>query len=185
MSQPMFSVENLAKRSRLTVLFRGLLVIPHYFVMVLWQYLVQLLSFFQWWVILFTGKRSEGIWRMQNSWLGYAARVWSYYGLMYDKWPAFGAEPAGEPTTYSFEYEPSARRLSNFFRFFMMIPATIVAIFVLIGAEIVTALSWFAIVISGKHPQGMFRFLLKVHQFCVRVTAYGMMMTDTYPKFGS
>jgi hypothetical protein len=185
MSQPSFTIENIERRSRLTTLFRGLLVIPHHFVMTVWQWLVQLLSFVQWWIILFTGKRSEGIWRMQNSWLSYAARVWSYYGLMYDKWPNFGAEPNGEPTTYSFEYTAGASRVKNFFRFIMIIPAAIVAIVVLIGAEIVTGISWFAIVITGKHPQGMFGFLLKVHRYMVRLSAYGMMMTDTYPKYGA
>lgn len=184
MSALSFSIENLEKRSRLSTLFRLLLVIPHHIVLTVWQWLVQLLTFVQWWIILFTGKRNEGIWRMQNSWLSYAARVWSYYGLMFDKWPNIGSEPNGEPTTYSFEYVAKASRLTNFFRFIMVIPAMIVAIFVLIGAEIVTVISWFVIVITGKHPQGMFNFLLKVHQFMARVSSYSMMMTDTYPKLG-
>ena len=185
MSQPTFSIENIAKRSRLSTLFRIVLIIPHHLVMSVWQWLVQLLTFIQWWIVLFTGKRNEGIWRMQNSWLSYAARVWSYYGLMYDKWPNIGAEPNGEPTSYSFEYEAEASRLKNFFRFLMLIPAMIVAVFVLIGAEVVTGISWFVIVITGKHPQGMFNFLLKVHQYMTRVSAYSMMMTDTYPKYGA
>lgn len=185
MSQPVFSIQNLPERSRLTVLFRALLALPHLVVAGVWQIAINVVTFVQWWIILFTGKRNEGIWRMQNSWLGYACRVHAYAGLMYDKYPAFGAEPNGEPTTYSFEYNSTASRVTNFFRFILMIPVAFVAIFVLIGAEIVGCISWFAIVITGKHPNGMFGFMLRVHQFMVRANAYAMYMTDDYPKFGA
>lgn len=185
MSQPVFTVNNLPKRSRVSVFFRMLLAIPHLFVVSVWQFVINIVTFVQWWIILFTGKRNEGIWRMQSAWLGYACRVHGYMGLLYDKYPAFGAEPAGEPTSYSFEYSAPARRLTNFFRFIMVIPAAFVAIFVLIGAEVVLFLSWFAIVITGKHPQGMFGYSLRVHQFMARLNAYTMYMTDDYPKFAA
>lgn len=185
MSQPSFSVSPSPKQSRLTCFFRGLLVIPHQIVMSVWQYVVQLLTFFQWWIVLFTGKRNEGIWKMQNNWLGYAARVWSYYGLMYDQYPNFGSEQGSEPVTYSFAYEAKASRLTNFFRMIMLIPAIIVVIFVMIGAYFGVFFAWLAIIITGRHPGGLFNFQLKVHQFMIRVSAYSMLMTDTYPKYGA
>ncbi len=185
MSTPQFTVTRADRQSRLRCLFRGLLVWPHSIVMSLWQIPVQIVTFFQWWIILFTGKRNEGIWRMQNNWLGYAARVWSYYGLMYDQYPNFGAQQGAEPVTYSFQYDAAARRLTNFFRYLMMIPAIVVAIFVMIGAYFAVFFAWFAILIAGSHPSGLFGFQLKVHQFMIRVSSYGMMMTDEYPKFSA
>lgn len=185
MSQPSFFVSPSQQQSRLLCFFRGLLVIPHHIVMAIWQYVVQIVTFFQWWIVLFTGKRSEGIWKMQNSWLGYATRVWSYYGLMYDQYPNFGPTQGSEPVTYSFEYTASASRLTNFFRFLMIIPAIIVAFFVMIAALLAVACAWFAILFTGKHPAGLFGFQLKVHQYMTRVSAYSMLMTDTYPKYGA
>jgi len=185
MSQPTFSIEYTEPRSRLTNFFRYILVIPHMVVSSVWQYLAQILGFFQWWIILFTGKRNQSLWNMQRSWLAYSARVWAYYGLMFDKWPNIGAEPNGEPTGFSFEFESKANRLTNFFRIIWLIPTLIIAILVMIGALICTALCWFAIVITGKQPRGMFDYLAKVHCFMVRLQASTLLMSDVRPKFGA
>lgn len=185
MSQATFTIQYDEKRSRLTTLFRALLAIPHMIIMQAWQYLAQVLTIVQWFIILFTGKRNQGIWNMQNAWLGYAARVWSYYSVMFDKWPNIGAEPNGEPTSYSFEYSAEANRLTNFFRIFWLIPTIIVAFFVLIGASLCTVLAWIAIIITGKHPRGLFDFVAKTHTFMVRVETCALLMTDVRPKFGA
>ena len=184
MSRPEFSITNTPERSRVSTLFRLVLVIPHSIISNAWNYLVQILTFFQWWVILFTGGRNEQMWKLQNAWLGYAARVNSYQGLMFDKWPNIGPEPNGEPTTYSFQFEKSASRLSNFFRLLLVIPAAILAMLVLLVGVLATIVSWFAILITGKHPGGLFDAMLKVHRYMVDFNAYVLLMTDDYPKFG-
>lgn len=184
MSRPEYSISYTAERSRLSTLFRLILVIPHSVISNAWNYLVQVLTFFQWFVIIITGGRNEQMWKLQNAWLGYAARVSSYEGLMFDKWPNIGAEPNGEPTSYSFQYEKSASRLSNFFRMILVIPALIIAMLVLIVGLLATVVSWFAILITGKHPKGLFDSLLKVHRYMVDLNAYVMLMTDDYPKYG-
>ena len=45
-------------------------------------------------------------------------------------------------------------------------------------------ISWFAIVITGKQPRGMWDFLLKAQRYTLQLQSYGLLMTDTYPKFG-
>lgn len=185
MSKPIYTIEYTTPRSRLTALFRAVLYVPHYIIEYAWRVLAQVLGFVQWFIILFTGKRNEGIWNMQRSYLGYAARAYSYYGLMFDKWPNIGAEPNGEPTHFSFEFEAKANRLTNFFRFLWLIPTVIVAMFVMIGALVCVALSWFAIIITGKHPRGLFDFLAKTHAFMTHLMACTMLMSDVRPKFGA
>ena len=182
MSAAQFSVTYTEPRSRISTLFRAILIIPHFIVMNAWQYLAQVLGFLQWWIILFTGKRNKSIWGLQNAWLGYAARVNAYWGLMFDKWPNIGTEPSGEPTTYSFEYEQKARRLSNFFRVIWAIPALIISLVIMVFAIVASILCWFAIIIIGKQPKGLFHFLNKVHQFMTQVNSYLLLMTDSYPK---
>lgn len=185
MSRPNYSITYTAQRSRASTLFRYFLALPHAIISNAWNSLAQVLTFFQWWVILFTGRRNESMWKLQNAWLGYAARVNSYQSLMFDKWPNIGPEPQGEPTTYSFEFERDASRLSNFFRFIIVIPALVVALVVLLLALAATVLSWFAILITGTHPEGLFTTVLKVHRYMVQLNAYVMLMTDDYPKFGN
>ncbi|MFM8382747.1 MAG: DUF4389 domain-containing protein [Actinomycetota bacterium] len=185
MARPEFSIEYTAERNRLTTFFRVVLAIPHLIIENIGSQLAQVLGFFQWWVILVTGSRNEQLWKLQNVWLGFAARVYSYQSLMFDKWPNIGVEPNGEPTSYSFQYEKSARRLSNFFRLILVIPAVIVAIVVGIMAVVVTVIAWFAIVFTGTHPRGLFDKVLKVHRYIVQLNAYVLLMTDDYPKYGS
>jgi hypothetical protein len=183
MSKPTFAIEYTEPRSRLSVLFRAVLYIPHYIIEYAWRVLAQVLAFVQWFVILFTGRRNEGIWKLQRAYLGYAARVWAYYGLSFDKWPNIGAEPNGEPTRFEFEYTADANRLTNFFRFIWLVPTLIVAIGVMIVALICVVLSWFAIIITGKHPRGLFDFLARTHAFMAHVQACAFLMSDVRPKF--
>jgi hypothetical protein len=185
MSNPEFTVTNLSPRSRISTFFRLILVIPHAIIDQVWQYLAQILTLFQWFIILFTGKRSKAMWKLQNAYLGYSTRVGAYLGLMFDKWPAIGPDPKGEPVTYSFEFESKASRVSNFFRIFWLIPALIIALFVVIAYTLATIVSWFVIVLTGRHPDGLFNFMLKSHRFMLHITACIFLMTDDYPKFGS
>lgn len=179
-----FDVDYVESRNRVTTLFRAILAIPHRLLRGVWQYFAQLLAFVQWFIILFTGKRNNGIWDLQQSFMGYNGRVSAYIGLLSDPYPAFGSTPGPqERVRYELAYEEPANRLSNALRIFWIIPAAFIAIFVFIGMFFVKIVSWFAIVFTGKHPKGMFDFLLKGNRFAMALSAYGFLMTDTYPKF--
>lgn len=184
MARPSFTITYTEPRSRLTNFFRYILAIPHLLISWAWGYLTNILTVLQWFVVLFTGKRNEGMWKMQNAWLGYAARVNSYFGLMFDQWPNIGPEPNGEPISYSFQYEASANRLSNFFRILWIIPAAVIALVFLVVAYIATVVCWFVILVTGNQPRGLFDLLAKVHSYMVQLNAYWMLMTDDYPKYG-
>ncbi|MFZ9397821.1 MAG: DUF4389 domain-containing protein, partial [Ilumatobacteraceae bacterium] len=74
MAQAVFTVEYTADRSRSKNLFRVILAIPHMIIVQAWQQLVQVVTLFQWFIILFTGQRNQAIWKLQNDWLAYASR---------------------------------------------------------------------------------------------------------------
>ena len=172
-------------RNRLTVAFRFILAIPHLVVSQVWGYLAEVLAVVQWFIAVFTGKRNEGIWNLQQSWLGYASRVTGYTNLLYDEYPAFGTEPGNVPVRSSITFEEDANRLTVGLRILWMIPALIVAAVVGIAAVVLLVISWFAILFTGTMPRGMWEFILKVVRYTLQVQAYGLLMTDEYPKFGS
>jgi hypothetical protein len=172
-------------RNRLTVAFRFILMIPHAIVQYFWTIFAEILSVIQWFIILFTGKRNQGIWDLQWSWLQYSARVTAYQSLLYDEYPPFGADQGQTPMTVDLAYEQPANRLTNALRIIWAIPALILSIVFGIAVGVVAIVSWFAIVITGKHPRGMFDFILKGVRFALQVNAYTMLMTDTYPKWGT
>lgn len=182
-SEPSFDVVYSESRSRLTVAFRYILAIPHIVIAAAWGYFAQLIGVVQWFIVLFTGRRNEGIWNLQHSWLGYSARVSGYESLLFDEWPAIGPDPEAERTMFRMEYEAEANRLTNALRFLWVIPAAFVLLFVGIGAFFVVIASWFSIVITGGHPRGMWDYLLRYLRFALRVSAYGYLMTDEYPHW--
>jgi len=172
------------ERNRLTVAFRFLLAIPHLIVAQVWGYLAEILAVVQWFIVLFTGKRNEGIWAMQESWLGYYGRVMGYSNFLYDEYPAFGTAPGTVPVRSSITFEEPANRLTNALRLIWALPAMIVGAVVMIGGFFVAVVAWFAILITGKHPAGMWEFMLKVVHYVLQLNAYVYLMTDEYPKFG-
>ena len=183
MSAVQYDITYTGSRSRLTTLLRIILAIPHLIVANLLLRVAQVLSLIQWFIILFTGKRNRGLFDLQNQWLGYGAATYSYVGVMFDDYPPFVNVAGLQAMRYGLEYEQQANRLTNFLRIIWAIPALIIGTIIVTVGLIVTAISWIVIVITGAHPQGMFDFLVKVHRYAVRLNAYLLLMTDTYPKY--
>jgi hypothetical protein len=74
-------------------------------------------------------------------------------------------------------------RLTTFFRGLMAIPVMIVAFLFMIGVEIAVFIAWFALVFTGRYPQGMYDFVAKGVRMFGRVNAYYYLLTDEYPPF--
>ena len=172
------------QRNRLTVFFRTLIAIPHFIVAGIWGAWVEVLSLVQWFIVVFTGKRNKGIYDMQRAWFDYNARVSTYVALLHDVFPPFGTEAGTVPIRIDMAYEESASRLTTFFRFLWAIPAMIIVGLIGIAAYFVIAISWLVILFTGKQPQGMWSFVHKMLQMSLRLQAYLLLMTDTYPSYG-
>jgi hypothetical protein len=183
MADVQYDVSYTEQRNRLTTAFRIILAIPHLFIAQAWGSLIWAISVVQWFQILFTGKRSEGIFNMQNQWLGYTTRVNSYVGLMFDEYPKFGTDPSGVPMVVDATFTEPANRVTSAFRLILAIPAMFVFLGLAIAASVVGLVLWFAILFTGKANRGMWDFLYKVHRYIVRATAYIALMTDDYPKY--
>ncbi|MCW3063958.1 MAG: hypothetical protein JWN32_1130 [Solirubrobacterales bacterium] len=74
-------------------------------------------------------------------------------------------------------------RLTTFFRGLMAIPVMIVAFLFAIGVEIAVFIAWFALVFTGRYPQGLYDFVAKGVRMFGRVNAYYYLLTDEYPPF--
>ena len=77
------------KQSRLTIFFRGILVIPAYIVLYLLGYVAQLVMFFAWFIALFTGHLHSGLRDVLVYWLRYGAQTYGYQLLLTQKYPSF------------------------------------------------------------------------------------------------
>jgi hypothetical protein len=82
--------------------------------------------------------------------------------------------------------EPQANgrnRLTVLLRYFTAIPAEIVAVFYAIGVAFAVFVAWFALLFTGRYPQGLYDFVAKGLRMLTRVNGYAYLLTDTYPPF--
>lgn len=172
------------QRNRLTVFFRTLIAIPHLIVAGVWGWWIEILSLVQWFIIVFTGKRNTGIYEMQRAWFDYNARVSTYVALLHDVFPPFGTDAGAVPIRVEMAYEETGNRLTTALRLLWAIPAIVIMLFIGIAAYFVIAISWLVIPFTGKQPQGMWGFVHKMLQMSLRLQAYMLLMTDTYPSYG-
>ena len=65
----------------------------------------------------------------------------------------------------------------------LVIPHYIIASFVIIVAEVVAIISWFAIVFTGKLPEGLANVTCMALRYQTRTFAYGGFLHEEYPPF--
>ena len=87
------------------------------------------------------------------------------------------------PVTYHQTPAVDRNRLTVFFRLIMIIPHAIVAMFYGIGAFVVVFFAWFAIVFTGRYPEGMYNFVAGYVRFAMRLNGYLFLVTDEFPPF--
>lgn len=120
-------------------------------------------------------------WNLQLSRFG--ARVTTYLLLLRDEYPSTDEEQAVhleiDPPN-----APALNRWLPLVKWFLAIPHWVILIFLGIAVFVVTVLAWFAILFTGRYPQGMFGFVVGVARWGYRVSAYALLLTtDRYPPF--
>jgi hypothetical protein len=88
------------------------------------------------------------------------------------------------PATFEADYVERRNRLTVFFRLPLVIPVAIVLYVFGIIASFAILIAWFAIVISGRYPKGLYDFVAGFNRFLARVTGYAALLCDRYPPFG-
>jgi hypothetical protein len=169
------------KRSRLTVFFRLLLVIPHLIVLAVLAIVAYIVVFIAWVAGVILGRVPDGLHNFLASFVRYATRVRAYYGILANPYPPFGG---GGTYPVDVEIAPATAqsRLTIFFRYLLAIPALILAYVFQIGLNIVAFFGWIVAVITGKMPQG----LENLGTYCLRwetqTWAYLFLLTGRYPS---
>jgi Domain of unknown function (DUF4389) len=88
------------------------------------------------------------------------------------------------PVTFEADYVERRSRLTAFFRLILAIPLAIWLYIYEIVALVAIVIAWFAIVITGRYPRGLYDFVAGFTRFLARFTAYAALLTDPYPSFG-
>lgn len=168
-------------------LVQWFLAIPHYIIMVVMNYVAQVVAFVAWLVVLITGKLPEGIANFFAMVLRYANRTTTYMGFLHDTYPPFDfttstTDPGGFPVRTDFTPQLEGRnRLTVLLRLIWAIPALIVTAIIGIVAAVCWFIGFFAVLITGKWPGGLHAWVLKGLRAGTRLNAYLYLLTDEYP----
>jgi hypothetical protein len=88
------------------------------------------------------------------------------------------------PISFESDYDIERSRLTTFFRWIIVIPWAIWASIYGIGALVVVIIAWFAMLFTGRYPEGMYSFVASYVRLSTRVYAYAFLFTDELPSFG-
>jgi hypothetical protein len=114
----------------------------------------------------------------------FSNRVVAYLALMDDGYPSTDDH---QSVHLDYPYPDVATDLNRWLplvKWILAIPHYIVLFFLQIGALVAVIGAWFAILFTGRYPQGIFRFVEGVIRWHNRVIAYALLLvTDRYPPF--
>jgi hypothetical protein len=87
------------------------------------------------------------------------------------------------PVTFESDYIEPRSRLTTFFRLLLVIPHLVVAAVWGIAVFVVVVIAWFALLITGSWPAGMYDFTAGFLRYYTRIHGYLFLLADPYPPF--
>lgn len=172
-------------------LVQWIMALPHLIIAVALEQVTGAVAVVSWIIILFTGRLPVGLANFQILILRYTTRAEVYAGFLHDEYPPFdftmsAAEPGGTPVDLSIEPVLEDRnRLTVGLRLIWAIPALLYALLIVIVGAICWFLSFFAILFTGRWPEGLRGWVMKMLRVSVRANAYLLLLTDEYPPFST
>ena len=172
-------------RNRLTTFFRYFVVIPWLIVAGIYGFIAWIAAVIAWFAIVFTGRYPEGLYNFNAGYLRMIGRVNGFEYLLTDAWPPFGGDEApdypiriGVPPPLD-QYD----RLKTGLRFIIGIPVYLLGIVQAIIVSVCALIGWFAILFTGKVPEGLFNPIRGGSAYLTRAGGYFLLLTEDYPPF--
>jgi Domain of unknown function (DUF4389) len=185
-----FEVDRVERIANWRPLVQWLLAIPHFLILNGLQAVSQAVAVISWFAIVFTGKLPEGLANLQCLYIRYNNRATAYAGFLREEYPPFAFDVvAPDPDNYppvrtGFAPELEDRnRLTVGFRIILVIPQVIVLVLLGIAALVAWVIALFAVLFTGRWPEGLRTFVVGVMRWGTRVEAYIALLTDAYPPF--
>ncbi len=168
-----------------------ILAIPHLIIAGAMESLAAAIAVVSWFAILFTGRLPAGLANLQVMILRYTTRAELYAGFLYEEYPPFEfamatVEPGGSPVQLTVRPALEHRnRLTVGLRIFWIIPALLYAFVIAIAGLVCWFLAFFAVLFTGRWPDGLRSWVMKLQRVSIRLYAYGLLLTDQYPPFST
>jgi hypothetical protein len=200
-------MQSIGSRNRLTTAFRIFLAIPHLLLVggplaaaFSWSWssragdmdwgagggvlgaVAAVVALIAWFSILFTGRYPEGLWKLAAFYLRWRVRAVVYTALLRDEYPPFGDGVYPAMLDLSPPEEPRNRWTVGF-RIVLALPHLLAVCALSLAWMLSTILAWFAILFTGRYPEGLYEFGIGVLRWNIRVESYLLLLRDEYPPF--
>jgi Domain of unknown function (DUF4389) len=171
-----------APQSRLTVLVRIFLVIPHLIVLGVLGIAAYLVAIIGWFGALFTGRLPGFAADFLTGYLRWQLRVSAYAFLLTGEYPPFSLADAEDYPVRLAVQPGRLNRLAVLFRIVLLIPCGIVQLVVSYGAfTIFQLVSWLIVLVTGQLPEPVYQGFAAVLRYQVRTAGFAYMLTSAYP----
>jgi hypothetical protein len=170
------------RRSRLTVLVRLLLALPHLIWITLYTLVALFVALANWIVTLIKGRSPQRMHRWLVRYLRYTVYVYSYLYVLANPYPPFNGEERSYPVDLQVEGLDEQRRLITAFRLILVIPAFVLSWVLGQVLQVLAVLNWLIAIFIGRVPRGIEQLGLYCLRYQTQVYAYVLVITDRYPS---
>jgi hypothetical protein len=169
-------------------LVQWLLAIPQLIIAAVLGYVAEVVLIICFFAVLFTRRIPDGLFNFQVMTQRYSWRAASYAMFMRESYPPFDfttadIDPGGDPAVVGVAHPGQVNRWLPLVKWLLAIPHYIVLAVLGIVAIVVLIVAWFAVIITGRYPEGIRDYLVGVGRWSWRVWAYVLLLRDEYPPF--
>ena len=173
------------QRSRLSVFFRALLLIPHLVWAFFYGFAVVCVVIAAWFAIVCTGRWPAGMYAFVAGFTRFMGRLTAYCYLVVDAYPPFDG---GEHPEYPVQIavappKPQYSRLKTGFRFILAIPVYAIQYVFSLWLLVVAVAIWFVAVVTGRTAPALTEAQRMPMAYYVRANAYFGLVSEDWPPF--
>jgi len=174
--------------ARWRVIGNYILAIPHLIVLYVLMIVTEILAIVGWFSILLTGTLPTGIGTFIAGVHRYQWRVVTYVLFLRESYPAFNvpsgyADPGGDVASFDVVPPQSYSRVAVLLRIIYAIPQLIFGFVLTIGLYVAWIIGFFAVLFTGRWPEGLRKFVVGVEFWATRFSAWYFLLADPYPPF--
>lgn len=169
-------------------LVHWILAVPHIFVLYFLSIAQNVCTFIAFIAILFTKRYPPGLHRFVVLTHRYQWRVSTYIFFMRESYPSFdldasNEDPGTDPAKLSIDYPEEMSRWLPLVKWLLALPHMIVLALLAILAFFAWIGAFFAVLFTGRYPEGIRNYLVGLSRWLYRVSAYVYLLRDEYPPF--
>jgi hypothetical protein len=170
-------------------LVQWLLAIPHLMIASALQSLRQVLTLISLFTVLFTKRIPRPLFDSIVMSYRYEWRAISYALFMHEDYPPFDFEMSSDDdgvethTSLHLTYPEDLARWKPLYKWFLAIPHYFAVAGLFVASCLGIVAGFFAVLFTGRYPQGIRDFIVNAYRYGLRVQAYVGLLTDRYPPF--